>query len=83
MNRLNKMRALLTFLVAAGTLQPGLAQGCAMCKTSLAGQGQNVVGALQIGILVLLIPPLAILGTFLYIALRREEGVPERPPSGS
>ena len=67
------IRALIIFLIGSSTVHLGLAQGCAMCKTSLAAQGQNVVSTLQLGIVVLLIPPLAIMGTFLYIALRQED----------
>ncbi len=67
------IRALIVFLTSSGTVQLGLAQGCAMCKSSLAAQGQNVVSALQLGIIVLMIPPLAIMGTFLYIAFREED----------
>ena len=76
----NRIRALIVFLTGSSTLQLGLAQGCAMCKSSLAAQGQNVVGALQLGILVLLIPPLAIMGIFLYLAFRREDDA-SLPPS--
>ena len=76
------IRALIVFLIGSSTLQLGLAQGCAMCRSSLAAQGQSVISALQLGILVLLIPPLAIMGTFLYIAFRREDDAsfpPSRP----
>ncbi len=75
------IRALIVFLTASGTLQLGWAQGCAMCKSSLASQGQDIVGSLQLGILVLLIPALAIMGTFLYIAFRREDDA-SYPSSG-
>ena len=81
MNQVNKgIRALIVFLTGSSTLQLGLAQGCAMCKSSLAAQGQNVIAALQLGILVLLVPPLAIMGSFLYIAFRREDDA-SLPPS--
>ena len=52
-----------------------------MCKSSLAAQGQDVVSAFQLGIVVLLIPPLAIMGTFLYIAFRQEDNA-SLPPGG-
>ncbi len=74
------IRALIVFLTGSSTVHLGLAQGCAMCKSSLAAQGQNVVGALQLGIVVLLIPPLAIMGTFLYIAFRQEDNASPPPP---
>ena len=72
--------ALLVCLIGSSTVHLGLAQGCAMCKSSLAAQGQNVVSALQLGIVVLLIPPLAIMGIFLYIAFRQEDNAPLPPP---
>ena len=76
------IRALIVLLTGSSTLQLGLAQGCAMCKSSLAAQGQDVISTLQLGILVLLIPPLAIMGTFLYIAFRQEqEDDASLPPS--
>ena len=76
------IRALVVFLIGSSTLQLGWAQGCAMCKSSLAAQQQNVIGALQLGILVLVIPPLAIMGTFLYIVFRQKDNA-SLPASGS
>ena len=74
------IQGLIVFLTGSSTLQLGLAQGCAMCKSSLAAQGQHVIATLQLGILVLLIPPLAIMGTFMYIVFRREDDA-SLPPS--
>ena len=50
-----------------------LAQGCSMCKTSLADQSSTVVGALQSGIIVLMVPPLAIMGAILYRVFGQED----------
>ena len=50
-----------------------LGQGCAMCKTSIAAQSGTVVSALQSGILVLLVPPLAIMGAILYRVFGRDD----------
>ena len=37
-----------------------------MCKTSLVDQNGDVVSALQTGVVILLIPPLIIMGTIMY-----------------
>lgn len=37
-----------------------------MCKTSLVDQNGDVVSALQAGVIVLLIPPLIIMGTIVH-----------------
>lgn len=50
-----------------------LGQGCAMCKTSLADQSGDVVSALQAGVLVLLIPPLVIMGAILHRVFYQED----------
>ncbi len=59
--------------LSAGLLmQPSVwAQGCSMCKTSLAGQMDSLIASLSLGIVILLVPPLAILSTILYVAHRR------------
>ncbi len=54
------------------TLKPVLAQGCAMCKTSLSAQTDNVVSSLQSGIVILLIPPLLMMSVILLVAFRRD-----------
>ena len=52
---------------------PLLAQGCAMCKTAVASQGASMMEALNLGIIVLLVPPIGILTTILVFAFRRDE----------
>jgi len=44
-----------------------------MCKTSLADQSGDVVSALQAGVLVLLIPPLVIMGAILHRVFYQED----------
>lgn len=51
-----------------------------MCKSSLAAQNDNLILALQTGILVLLIPPLLIVGIILYVAFKyKDTGVVPSP----
>ncbi len=52
---------------------PLLAQGCAMCKTAVASQEASMMEALNLGIMVLLVPPVGILTTILVFAFRRDE----------
>lgn len=52
--------------IASLIASQALGQGCAMCKTSLVGQNGDVVSSLQAGVVVLLIPPLVIMGTILH-----------------
>lgn len=61
-----------TAMVAAFFLNaaPAAAQ-CIMCYASAAGAGSRGIHALQIGILVLLVPTLAIGGWILWLAYRR------------
>ena len=52
---------------------PLLAQGCAMCKTAVASQEASMMEALNLGIMVLLVPPVGILTTILVFAFRHDE----------
>ncbi len=52
---------------------PAAAQGCAMCRTALEGQVESVVQAVNLGILVLLIPPLTIMSTIIFITFRQDK----------
>ena len=52
---------------------PAAAQGCAMCRSALEGQVESVVQAINLGILVLLIPPLTIMSTILFITFRQDK----------
>ncbi|MFQ5739416.1 MAG: hypothetical protein ACE5JX_10435 [Acidobacteriota bacterium] len=62
---------LITLLFA---FKPALAQGCAMCRASVAAQTATLVHSLNLGILILLVPPLVIMGAILYAAFRDQEG---------
>ena len=58
--------ALATALVAPELL----AQGCAMCKTVAAAQSKEAMTSLNWGILLLLVPPVAIMSSLLLFAFR-------------
>ena len=47
-----------------------LAQGCAMCKTVAAAQSRQAAASLNFGILLLLVPPVAIMSSLLLFAFR-------------
>jgi len=59
--------ALASALVNARDL---LAQGCAMCKTVAAAQSKEAATSLNWGILLLLVPPVAIMSSLLLFAFR-------------
>jgi len=56
-----------------------LALQCAMCYQNAAAQGAKGIQALNLGVLVLLLPPVAILGCISWAAYRRR-GPTCRPP---
>ena len=72
---------LLSLVAFVGTLNPVLAQGCAMCKTNLSAQTDNVVSSLQSGIVILLIPPLLLMSAILLVAFRRDSGDIDQAPN--
>ena len=49
------------------------AQGCAMCRTALEGQAQSFIQTLNLGIVVLLIPPIAIMSTIHFVTFRQDK----------
>ncbi len=59
-----------------------LALQCAMCNQTAAQQGAKGIAALNAGILVLLLPPLAIAGCISWITWRRAKEAPDEqnPP---
>jgi len=54
--RFGSMLAVLLLLTAL----PAFSQSCALCYTQAAGSGQRFISALRSGILILMIPPMAI-----------------------
>ena len=70
--RLGKWLSAVTVMVAAFFLNaaPAAAQ-CIMCYASAAGAGSRGIRAIQIGILVLLVPTLTIGAGVLWVAYRR------------
>lgn len=64
------------FLLLLGLLSsssPVLAQGCVMCKNALSAQLVEVIRAFNLGILVLIFPPVFIMSAILYIAFWRRD----------
>ena len=49
---------------------PLLAQGCAMCKTAVVSQEASMMEALNLGIIVLMVPPIGIFATILVFVFR-------------
>jgi hypothetical protein len=68
-NRRWRILAVLALVPLAGVPEL-LAQGCAMCKTVAAGQSSEAAAALNLGILFLLVPPVAIMSGLLLFAFR-------------
>ena len=52
---------------------PALAQGCAMCKTTLGAQMSGAIEALHLGIVILLVPPIGIMSTILFVTFRQDK----------
>ena len=55
-----------------------LAQGCAMCRTTLQGQDDPLVGALNTSVIFLMSMPYLIVGTvsgWMYLSVRRRRAV--------
>ena len=73
----------LAVLLLAVTAAPAAAQ-CAMCYNSAAAQDSEAIKALNLGILVLLIPPVAIMASILLLAFRyRNADHTEAEPTAS
>ncbi len=69
----SRICAALTVLPGALAATSAWAQGCAMCRSSIAAQNDSVVASINAGILILLVPPLAIMSTILYFAFRARD----------
>lgn len=66
--------AIVTVSLAVLTLAPSAAaQGCAMCYDSASQQGPEAARALNIGIVVLLLPSLLLFGGVVVTALRHRD----------
>ena len=80
MTQLSRIRRSLWALLTGGfvylaTAAPAAAQ-CVMCYVSAAGSGDRGIRALQIGILILMIPTVTIMAGLVYTVIRRRHGVP-------
>jgi hypothetical protein len=51
---------------------PALAQSCPLCRTALIGQAESTLKAINLGILVLLFPPLIFMSSIVFIAFRQD-----------
>lgn len=56
--------------IASLTLQQSFAQGCASCYTTTAAGGTQTIHALRFGILILLIPPVIMFASLVWILWR-------------
>jgi hypothetical protein len=66
------LRLALTAPLLVGFTSQAYAQGCSMCLTSAMSQGVRAIEAMNLGILILLVPPfLMILAIFTFLFLRR------------
>jgi hypothetical protein len=76
--RLSKVLLLAIFVVVIASMFQSTAMGqCAMCRASLGGSGNaSFIKQFNIGVLVLLVPPVAMFCSF-FVMLRRNRGVNE------
>ncbi len=71
MNRAKRVLFFVTLLMAVLlSCAPALAQ-CAMCRATLTGANSNFIRNLNLGILVLLVPPVSIFCSIFIVAIRR------------
>ncbi len=52
---------------------PAFGQGCAMCRNAVATQLASVIYSFNLGILVLIFPPVFIMGAILWMAFQRRD----------
>jgi hypothetical protein len=72
LGRIGKFTLPLTAILLAGFTSQAYAQGCSMCLASAMSQGVRAIEAMNLGILILLVPPfLMILAIFTFLFLRR------------
>jgi hypothetical protein len=72
LGRNGKLPLTLTALLLVGFASQAYAQGCAMCLASAMSQGVRAIEAMNLGILILLVPPLfMIIAIFTFLFLRR------------
>jgi heme/copper-type cytochrome/quinol oxidase subunit 2 len=61
-------------LAAAALWAVGAGAQCALCRTALQDSGETAARAMNLGILVLLVPPVAIFCTIFVVAYRKGKG---------
>lgn len=67
-------------LLALAALQPALAQ-CPMCRTAMEHGGEAAARTLNIGIVVLLVPPVALFCSIFAVAYKKVKGEEESESS--
>jgi len=65
-----RVARIILFLLAAA---PAAFAQCAMCRANTAGLDARGLGALNAGILVLLVPPVLLVGAIFFMAFRRSD----------
>jgi ABC-type sulfate transport system permease subunit len=67
-----QIRRILAVILLMGVTSEAFAQGCAMCLASATSQGPRAMEAMNLGIIILLIPPFVmIVAILLFTFLRR------------
>ena len=61
------------FLIFVFSSSPVWAQSCPLCKTALIGQAESTLEAINLGILVLLFPPLILMSSIVIMAFRHDQ----------
>ena len=67
---MSALRAAAAVLLLWGVWALPAAAQCAMCRANAAGQDTRALQSLNSGILILLLPPVAIMGVILFVAFR-------------
>lgn len=74
------LRTLAVVICLLAMASPARAQGCSMCYSSASQQDTRAQQALNLGIIVLIIPPVLLFAGVMVTAFRRrEEGALEEP----
>lgn len=73
------LAALIAAALALAVLAPGAAEAqCAMCKSAASAAGEQAARALNSGILVLLVPPVAIFCSIFAVFIKYKNGGEEK-----
>jgi ABC-type dipeptide/oligopeptide/nickel transport system permease component len=78
--RLIQLVAIPAFVLALGSAQSLVAQGCALCYAQAASSTHRFIQALRSGILILVIPPMVLSVMFAVMAYRRRNSFNQELP---